>query len=133
MIKKIAIILGLILTITLFIRADQVLASPFGPITMPSTFKYGDLSTGLVSFLNNVLRLLTVIAGLFVLFNLIMAGYGFISAGDDPKKIQSAWSRIWQSIIGLLIVAGAFVLAAIFSYLLFGNVTTILQPKIYGP
>jgi len=88
---------------------------------------------GLVPFLNALLKLVIVLAGLFAFFNLIIAGYQFMSAGGDPKKIGEASSKIWQSLIGLLIVAGSFVLAAIFGWLLFGDPQALIIPKIYGP
>lgn len=88
---------------------------------------------GLIVFLNNLLKLIVVIAGLFAFFNLIIAGYQFMVAMGDPKGVTSAWNKIWQSLIGLILVAGSFVLAAIFGWLLFGDATAILQPKIYGP
>ncbi len=106
----------------------------FGPITSPVGVNlYAAGTAGLVQFLNNLLKLLIVVGGLFALFNIVMAGYGFLSAGDDPKKMAAAWAKIWQSLIGLLVIAGSFVLAAIFGYLIFGSATAILSPKIYGP
>jgi hypothetical protein len=88
---------------------------------------------GLIIFLNNLLKLIVVIAGIFALFNVIIAGYQFMTAMGDPKGITNAWNKIWQSLIGLVLVASSFVLAAIFGWLLFGDATAILQPKIYGP
>lgn len=107
----------------------------FGPIQQPpGVARYGGLAAGgLVNFLNAILRLLIIIAGLYALLNLIIAGYQFISAGGDPKQIESAWARIWQSLVGLLIVAGSFVLAAVFGQIIFGDPMAILQPKITGP
>ena len=105
----------------------------FGDIELPKTFKYGELETGLIPFLNNILRLLIVIGGLYAFFQLVLAGYGFISAGEDPKKMAAAWQKIWQSMLGLLFILGSFVLAAIFGWLLFGDATAILKPKLYGP
>ncbi len=109
--------------------------SPFGPITPPPFIeKYGVLEKfGLIKFFNNVLRLLIAVAGLYAFLNFIIAGYQFMSAGGDPKAVQNAWAKIWQSLLGLLIIVGSFVLAAIFGYLLFGDATAILKPKIYGP
>jgi hypothetical protein len=48
----------------------------------------------------------------------------------DPKKFQQAGDTITQSILGLVIVAGAFILAG-----LVGRLTgiNILSPTIYGP
>ena len=111
------------------------MANPFGPITPPEPFidKYGGYQTGLIGFFNNVIRLLIAVAGIWGFINSILAGFGFMSAAGDPKKVSLAWAKIWQSLLGLLIIAGSFVLAAIFGYLLFGDTTAILQPKIYGP
>ena len=106
-----------------------------GEIKPPEAIqKYGGGSVqGIIIFANNILKLAITGAGLFALFNFIIAGYTFLSAGGDPKKVESAWARIWQSLIGLLFVAGSFVLAAIFGQLIFGDPTAILNPKITGP
>ena len=53
-----------------------------------------------------------------------------MSAGDDPKKVAGAWAKIWQTALGLAFAAGAFVLAALFGQLIFGNPTFILNPTI---
>jgi hypothetical protein len=97
--------------------------SPFGSQKVP----------GLLYFVNALLKLVITLAGLFAFLNIIIAGYQFMSAGGDPKKISEATSKIWQSLMGLLLVAGSFVLAVIFGWLLFGDATAILMPKIYGP
>lgn len=106
--------------------------SPFFGTVNPPTL-YGGISEGLVLFLNNILRLVFVVAGLFAFLNLIIAGFQFLSAGGDPKTIEKAWNRIWQSLVGLLIIVCSFLLAAIFGYLLFGDPGAILQIKIWGP
>ena len=111
----------------------------FGTINQPpgvSTYctnkgHASDVACGLIPFLSNIVKFIIVIGGLYAFFNIIMAGYGFLSAGDDPKKMAAAWAKIWQSLLGLLIVAGAFVITAIVSYLVFGNTTAILNPQIY--
>jgi len=112
----------------------------FGEIHLPGFFKYGGLfpsleegTGGLILFLNNLVKLLIVVGGLFAFFNIILAGYGFMSAGDDPKAMGRAWAKIWQSLFGLLFIAGSLVLAAIFGWLLFGDASAILIPRIYGP
>lgn len=99
--------------------------SPIGDVANP---KYG-----IIAFANNVLKLVIVGAGIFAFFNIIIAGYDFLGAGGDAKKIEQAWGKIWQSLIGLAFVAGSFVLAAIFGWLIFRDPTAILNPKIYGP
>lgn len=88
---------------------------------------------GLILFLTNILRLVFVVAGLFAFINLILAGFQFMGAGGDAKAVGQAWSKIWQSLLGLILVVGSFALAALFGYLLFGDAGYILNPKIYAP
>lgn len=110
------------------------LADAIGTIDPPSSIeKYGVGPEGILLFFNNILRLLVVIGGIWAFFNLIMAGYGFLGAGDDPKKMEAAWGKIWQSLMGLVFIVGSFILAAIFSYIIFGDAGAILNPVIYGP
>lgn len=101
----------------------------FGKTSYTGTVDSG--SFGLIVFLNNILRLLFVIAGLYAFLNLVIAGLSFIDASGDSKKISSAWAKIWQSVVGLLIIVASFVLAGIFGMLLFGDATAILNPKLY--
>jgi hypothetical protein len=95
---------------------------------------YGSVAGGgLILFLTNILRLVFVAAGLFAFINLILAGFQFIGAGGDAKVVEKAWNKIWQSLLGLILIVGSFALAALFGYLLFNNAGFILSPKIYGP
>lgn len=104
--------------------------SPVGPFA--SGKDYEGLP-GMIKFLNNIIRLLITVGGLWAFLNIILAGYGFLSAGEDPKKMSNAWNKIWQSALGLVFILGSFVLAGIFGYLLFRDPQAILNPKIYAP
>jgi len=103
----------------------------FGNITPPK-FISSD-PAGMITLFNNILRLLVVAGGVFALLNFILAGYQFLSASGDPKLINLAWAKIWQSMIGLLIIVASFALAALLGLLLFHDPKAILQPVIYGP
>lgn len=97
---------------------------------------YGDVSNpggGLVGLLSNILRLVFVGAGVYALLNLIVAGFQYMQAGGDAKILTAAWNRIWQTLLGLVIIVGSFALAALFGYLIFGDAGYILNPVIYGP
>jgi len=114
----------------------------FGTITNPflkllpagsSTSKYlGLQGEGLIVLGNNLVKFAIVVAGLYGFINFIIAGYTFLSS-PEPKEIARAWAKIWQGMLGLLVIAGSFVLAAIFGYIIFGNPLAILQPTLYGP
>ena len=105
--------------------------NPFGSITPPQTALSGsEPGPAFGKLLNLVLQMLIVGAGIYALFNLVLAGYSFLGAGDDPKKIEGAWAKIWQTLLGLAFAAGAFVLAAIFGQLIFGRWDFIVNPVI---
>ena len=110
------------------------LTNPFGEITLPPPIaSYGNMDEGPGKFLQMALKTLIVIAGVYALFNLVFAGYAFMSAGDDPKKVAGAWAKIWQTLLGLAVAAGAFVLAAIFGKLLFNDAMFLLKPTLPTP
>ncbi|OGM74285.1 hypothetical protein A2382_04455 [Candidatus Woesebacteria bacterium RIFOXYB1_FULL_38_16] len=105
----------------------------FGRIQAPSaiTGKYGDVQSGaLGKFFNVIMNTLIVFGGIYALINFILAGYNFISAGNDPKKVTEAWAKIWQTVIGIFIMASTFLIAAIIGQLFFGDRMFLLSPTI---
>lgn len=115
----------------------------FGPITNPldlltppgTASPYTGLSGkggGLIILANNLIKFAIVIGGIYALVNMIFAGYTFLSA-TESKEVAKAWAKIWQSMVGLLVMAGAFVLAGIFGWIIFGDASALLVPKLYGP
>jgi hypothetical protein len=109
----------------------------FGEVENPIE-GYGDYAEagegmGLVGFISNVIRFLTIAAGLFAFLNLLLAGFQFITAGGDPENIAKAWDKIWYSLIGLVIIVASFTIAALLGWLIFRDAGAILQPTIYGP
>ena len=114
----------------------NIAQNPFGKVDLPAQIgiKYGTIETGALGvFLNLILKTLVVGAGVYALFNLVLAGYAFMSAGDDSKKVAGAWAKIYQTMMGLAFAAGAFVLAAIFGYIIFGRFDALLKPSIPTP
>jgi hypothetical protein len=109
------------------------MSSLFGNITAPLNNQYFTAGTGgegLFLFISNLFKLAAVVGGLYLIVQLILAGFQYISANGDIKKTEMAWNQIWQSLLGLVIIAGAFILAGIIGRLTGIN---ILTPTIYGP
>ena len=104
----------------------------FGTISTPAPLaKFGSLETGGAGvFLNLIFKILIIGGGIYAVINIILAGYSFLSAGDDPKAIAGAWNKILQTLIGLAVIVGCFVLAAIFGILIYGDANAILAPSI---
>lgn len=107
--------------------------NPYDTIGGPLGYTGSDQGSGLVVILNTLLRTAVVVAGLYALINFILAGFSFMSAGGDSKAVGKAWEKIWQSLIGLLVVAGSMLLAGLFGYLLYGDASAITQIKIFTP
>lgn len=93
---------------------------------------YGSYLSATV-LLSNIIRLIVLGAGIYALINFVTAGISYINSAGNPEGVQRAWAKIYQSIIGLVIVVLSFVFAAILGMLLYGNPSAILQPTITGP
>lgn len=107
-----------------------------GTVTNPLPNQYKNLTGangGLILFFSNILRLVFIIAGIYAFINFIIAGFQYMTAAGDTKSLAAAWSRIWQSLLGLIIVIGSFAIAALLGQVFFGNAGAILNPYIYGP
>lgn len=107
-----------------------------GQVTNPFLNQsYGNIDSGngLGGLIGNGLRLFFVVAGLLALFNFIVAGFQYMTAAGDAKALQQAWSRIWLSLVGLVIIVLSFAMAAVFGQLIFGDPLFMLRPQIYRP
>jgi len=102
----------------------------FGTITNPTKYTNGSEGQGLFDFLGNLFKFAAVIGGIYMILQILLAGYDYISASGDVKKTELAWAKIWQSLVGLVIISSAFILAGVI-----GRITgiNILSPEIYGP
>ena len=111
------------------------ITDPIGRIIAPTNIPTAiNASTGklegVIAFFNSGLKLVFIVAGLYAFVNVIVAGFGFMTAGGDPKNFQKAWDRIWQTLMGLFIIMVSFLLAAIIGILFFQSPTALLQPSL---
>ena len=83
---------------------------PFGETVVTE----GGGASAVSSFISNFLRISIVVAALILLFNLIFAGFEWLSSGGDSSKIEKARTRMTQSIIGFVIL---FAVIAIFTFI----------------
>lgn len=88
---------------------------PFGlkPATSGTT-----ALTQITSTISSVIGFMTIAAGIWFLFEMLFAGYEWISAGGDAKKLEGARERITHGFLGLLIIVAAWALLAIVGQLL---------------
>ena len=103
------------------------------PLTKLSKEGYGSVESGLPLFISNITTVILIAGGIFAFFNLIIAGFTYISSSGDSKKLESVVNSINMSLIGLVIMVGAVAITGVVSFVLFGDATLILKPKIFGP
>ncbi len=81
------------------------------------------------TLISNVIGVMTVIAGLWFIFNFIIGAYGYLSASGE-EGVKKASSKISYSLIGLVIVIAAFAIIAIIGEILGFR---ILHPELIIP
>jgi len=92
------------------------------------------LEIGILLFASRLLNILTIIAGLWVMGNLIMGGFEFVvnpSSSDTMTKVKD---KITFSLIGIVIIVAAYAVAGAIGLIFFGDASFILKPDIikYG-
>ncbi len=105
----------------------------FGTINQPAALQPYGAGGGLIVFMSNVIRLIVVIGGLVALFNIISAGFQYITSQGDPKATEKTMSTLTSSLLGLVLMIAAPAIAAIVGYVLFGNPAFILKPTLTSP
>jgi hypothetical protein len=88
---------------------------------------------GIVIFVSNAIRLFTVIAGVWVMINFLIAGYDYITSKGDASAHTKVRDRITMSVIGLVLIVGSYTIVGVISFLFFGDPGFILNPEITGP
>jgi len=72
----------------------------------------------LESIISTIFGILTIVAAIYFVIQIIFAGFSLISSKGDPKLFQAAQNKIIYDILGLLIVVVAFGLTAFLTNLL---------------
>ena len=122
--------------INLFTLIAQAQVDPiFGKVSPPPGVSKYDIAAGasgigLILFISNIIKIVTIGAGLFGFFNIISAGYVFLQSNGNVKAAEEANNKLVMSLIGLALIVGSYTIAAIVGLILFGDPTFILNPKI---
>jgi hypothetical protein len=108
----------------------------FGTIEAPQGVSQYNLAAdggiGLIFFASNIIRVATVVAGVWVMINFILAGWKYITAAGDSKAPAEASQMMTNSLIGLAIIVGAYTLAAVIGLVFFGDAGYIINPQLRG-
>jgi len=88
-----------------------------GPLGTPPTDEM-DLFIKTATLVSVIITALSIIAGLWFLWQVIMGGYIYITAGADKEKASIAQQKLTKAFLGLLIVLGATFAVTLISYVL---------------
>ncbi len=103
----------------------------FGPWAQVSENPAGVLSR----IISNALGAMTIGAGIWFLFQTIIAGYNYMNAAGDKTRIENAGRKLTNSLIGIAVVVAAYGLIALLgtflgvNFLEIGAIFDIISPK----
>ncbi len=75
--------------------------------------------------LNNIIILVFIIAALIFFFMVILSGIQWMTAGGDPKSLESARGRLMAALIGLMIVFAVYAILKLIEILFGFDLTKI--------
>lgn len=84
------------------------LLAQLGKIDVPDSVVKGDPEGTVIGLVRNGIRLFLIVSFVIFLIWTILAGLRFIFAQGDSKSVGQAWSSIYWSLIGMVVVVGAF-------------------------
>lgn len=89
---------------------------------------------GILLFISNALKFFAVICGLLVFFNILYAGYEYIVGAGKTDVHVKVRERLTWSVVGLILLIAAYMIAALIGLLIFGDPTFLLNPDLtkYG-
>ncbi|MBD3250613.1 MAG: hypothetical protein GF381_03535 [Candidatus Pacebacteria bacterium] len=97
----------------------------------PGVENYNEGNTiGIFIFMSQMIKLVTIVAGIWTMFNFIMAGWTYLTAGGDSSAGEKVSKQMTNSVVGLVIVALAYSIAALVGLIIFGDASYILNPQI---
>jgi hypothetical protein len=143
--KKLTTLLLLIIT-TIYSYAlpvNVMAAAPgsevFGELEAPEAVRNWNVTAtgsesgiGLIGFFSAMIRLITVVAGIWSMFNFITAGWTYLNSSGDSSVHTKVSGQLMNTFIGLALIVMSYTIAAILGIILFGDATFIINPKFQG-
>jgi hypothetical protein len=108
------------------VLARDVELGPIKGVGPLGNFSTGEAPNLFERIISGIIGIMTVVAGIWFIFNFLIAGIEWLSSGGDKNKLASAQGKITQSVVGLVII-----IAAIFFIQLIG--TLLGLPNILKP
>lgn len=110
--------------------SDQIFGTLEAP---PGVDKYQQNSgadIGIFFFISRGIQIGTIIMGIWVFLNVLMAGYVYISSSGDAKAATKVKDILTMSAIGLMMIITSYTVAGVLGLVLFGDATYLINPQI---
>jgi hypothetical protein len=85
---------------------------------------------GILLFISNIITFMTIIGGIWIIFNIAYAAFTYITGGGKADSHQKARDSFSMSVIGLLLIIFSYSIAALVGLIFYGDATFILTPTI---
>ncbi len=94
---------------------------------------YGSTTaSGLVVFASRAMQLASIVAGIFMMINLVRAGFIYITKFDQTSAHQEVRDLLTYSVVGLVIMVSAYAGGGLIGLVFFGDATFVLSPTLEG-
>ena len=87
----------------------------------------------LLNYLSTFLKVGAVVAGVWVLINVILGAYTYLTGSGDAQTHQKARQWIINSVVGIVLIVLAYTIMAIIGTLFFGDPDIFINPTIEVP
>ncbi len=112
---------------------EDVIGGPDGLAAPPGVDEYqadSGADIGILYFISGMIKLLLAAGGVFTLFMFVIAGYKMLFSGGKSGSFSEASGFFTNGVIGLALIASSYTIVAVVSYIIFGDATFVLNPRI---
>lgn len=117
------------LTTPLVVLADELNIS----IKKSASGQGIDPGTSISTVISNIITIIFIFGVLAVLFMLITGAFNWITSGGDKENVGKARSRIINALIGLLVLALAFLIARVAGQIVHIDIFNLKIPSLDQP
>jgi len=68
--------------------------------------------------ISRIIGIMTIIAGIWFIFQFMIAAFGFLTAGGNQESLSKATSKLTSALLGLVVVVAAYMIFSLLSALL---------------
>lgn len=117
---------------TVYAQSDEEIIGTLDP--PPGVVKYnqdaGEGNIAIVLFISRLINLANIVAGLWVSFNIIYAGYLYLTSGGKADVHSNVSNLLTMSVLGLVLIMTSYMFAGLVGLLIFGDASFIINPEI---